>query len=116
MRTKNISKHDGFNFFGAVYLSQALIPLLRQCSEKNSEKSKLINISLIGWVIGLPWDGFYYASKFALLGISESLKFELNNQNIVVSVIMPGGIQTPFYEKTDKAVFKAIELMPKDGK
>lgn len=104
------------NFFGAVYLAQAMIPLLRKYSQQTGEKSRIINISSIGGAIGLPWEGYYHASKFALLGISESLKFELFDQNIAVSAVMPGGIRTPFFDKTDQVTQQTLAGLSGTGK
>jgi len=104
------------NFFGAVYLAQAMIPSLRKYSQQTGEKSRVINISSIGGAIALPWESFYHASKFALLGISESLKFELFDQNITVSAVMPGGIRTPFFDKSDQVARQTLSNLPETGK
>jgi NAD(P)-dependent dehydrogenase (short-subunit alcohol dehydrogenase family) len=88
------------NFFGLHRLSQACLPLLRQSAAQSGRTAKLIQIGSIGSKIGIPWEAFYHASKFALLGLSESIKTEVHGQGIRVSVVMPGGIRTPFIART----------------
>ena len=103
------------NFFGLYKLSQTMIPLLRQAAEKTGEKTKLINLGSIGNVVGFPWEAFYHASKFALLGLSQSLHHELYRQNIRVTLVQPGVIRTPFIEKTQASIAEAIAAMPAEG-
>jgi NAD(P)-dependent dehydrogenase (short-subunit alcohol dehydrogenase family) len=100
------------NFFGLVNLSQAAIPLLRQYAQSTSRCSHLVNLGSIGSLIGFPWESFYHASKFAVLGLSESLHQELRPQRIAVSVVMPGGIRTPFLDKTVTSLKVAENTLP----
>jgi short-subunit dehydrogenase len=104
------------NFFGLYRLSQRLIPALRRGAERAGQPSKLINVSSIGGSIGLPWESFYHASKFAVLGLSESLRNELYAQNIRVVVVQPGGIRTDFMPKTEASLKTALSEMPADGR
>jgi NAD(P)-dependent dehydrogenase (short-subunit alcohol dehydrogenase family) len=81
------------NFFGAVRMIQAVLPGMRK------ERSGLvINVSSIGGVMGLPFQAFYSASKFALEGVSESLRLELDEFGIKIVVIQPGNYDTPITE------------------
>ena len=61
------------NFFGIHRLCREIIPIMREQKE-----GYIINISSIGGIIGLPFQGLYCASKFALEGWSESLRMELD--------------------------------------
>lgn len=79
------------NFFGVVYVCSAVIPHLRR-----EGHGKIINISSIGGVMGLPYQGLYSASKFAVEGYSEALNVELNKFNIKVVLIEPGDFSTGF--------------------
>lgn len=103
------------NFFGLYKLSQELIPLLRLGAEVSGETTKLVNLGSIGNVVGFPWEAFYHASKFAVLGLSQSLHHELYRQNIRVTVVQPGVIKTPFIDKTRTSIAEAIAAMPKLG-
>lgn len=103
------------NFFGLYKLSQTMIPLLRLGADVSRETTKLVNLGSIGNVVGFPWESFYHASKFALLGLSQSLHHELYRQNIRVTVIQPGVIRTPFIDKTRASIAEAIAAMPREG-
>ncbi len=88
------------NLFGLAALTQAMLPHLR-ASAKVHGRAHIINIGSIGSLVGVPWEPWYHASKFALLGLSESLQNETYNQGIRVCVVCPGGIRTPFITKSE---------------
>jgi NAD(P)-dependent dehydrogenase (short-subunit alcohol dehydrogenase family) len=88
------------NFFGLCALTQSVLPALRQGAIAHRRRAKIVNIGSIGSLIGVPWEPYYHASKFALIGISESLRHEVMKQRISVSVVCPGGIKTPFISKS----------------
>lgn len=88
------------NFFGLMNLTRRLIPLLQKFGQSQNQTAKVLNIGSIGSKIGLPWEFSYHASKFAVLGLSQSLRFELDALHIKVSCVMPGGIRTPFFAKS----------------
>lgn len=77
------------NFFGAVYCTKAVLPSML---EKRS--GYIVNISSVAGMIGTPNMASYCATKFALIGLSESLYHELRPLGIHVSVICPGPVRT----------------------
>jgi short-subunit dehydrogenase len=77
------------NFLGAVRMAQAVLPLMRQ-----SDQGKLIFLSSLGGLNALPFNSAYSASKFALEGYAESLRYELLPLGIYVSLIEPGQVKT----------------------
>jgi NAD(P)-dependent dehydrogenase (short-subunit alcohol dehydrogenase family) len=79
------------NFFGALRLCQQVIPVMR-----GQGNGRIINISSMAGVIGLPFQGLYSASKFALEGLSEALRLELEPFDIQVVLIQPGDFRTRF--------------------
>ncbi len=79
------------NFIGTVNVCNAVIPHMR-----NNGGGKIINLSSIGGVMGIPFQGFYSASKFAVEGYSETLSLELHPFNIKVVLIEPGDFATGF--------------------
>jgi len=79
------------NFTGMVNVIQSVLPSMR-----NEKSGTIINISSIGGVMGLPFQGFYSASKFAIEGLSEALRMELKPFHIKVIVIRPGDFSTSF--------------------
>jgi NAD(P)-dependent dehydrogenase (short-subunit alcohol dehydrogenase family) len=89
------------NVFGLINVSQRFLPLLQFYGQKNKQNTaKIINIGSVGSTIGIPWEFSYHASKFAVLGLTESLRFELEALGIVVTCVLPGGIRTPFFAKS----------------
>lgn len=97
------------NFFGLVHLTRVLIPSLRRYTQTNPKQfARILNISSIGGLIGLPWESFYHASKFAVVGVTESLRHELWQENIRATVVCPGGIRTPFLDKTKREIMEAL--------
>jgi NADP-dependent 3-hydroxy acid dehydrogenase YdfG len=79
------------NFYGTFNTIRAVLPTMRQ-----QKSGTIINISSIGGIMGLPFQGFYSASKFAVEGLSEVLRMELKQFNIKVVVVNPGDHQTQF--------------------
>jgi len=77
------------NVFGAAALIQLALPHMRK-----NNSGKIINISSIGGKIAMPLGGWYHASKFALEGLSDSLRNEVKPFGIDVIVIEPGGIKS----------------------
>jgi short-subunit dehydrogenase len=77
------------NLFGAARLIQLCLPYMRE-----NNWGKIINISSIGGKLAGPFGGWYHASKFAIEGLSDSLRNEVKPFGIDVIVIEPGGIKS----------------------
>lgn len=104
------------NFVGLAALSRAALPLLRRYVERHpGATSKLVNIGSIGSYVGIPWEAYYHASKFAVLGLSEAMRYELWPQGIRVVAVCPGGIVTDFMPKTEANLAAAEAALPTDA-
>ncbi|MDD4713105.1 MAG: SDR family oxidoreductase [Bacteroidales bacterium] len=77
------------NVNGLVHMLQAVLPHMRKQGQ-----GTIINFSSIGGLMGLPFQPFYSASKFAIEGLSEALRMELKQFHIKVIVINPGDFHT----------------------
>ncbi|WP_232524665.1 SDR family oxidoreductase [Nocardioides mangrovicus] len=77
------------NLFGAVWVTQAAIPVMRE-----QGSGHIIQVSSIGGISAFPTVGAYHASKWALEGISQSLAQEVAGFGIHVTLIEPGGFST----------------------
>lgn len=77
------------NVFGLARLTQLVLPHMRK-----QRSGRIINISSIGGSIGEPHGAWYHATKFAVEGLSDSLRMELKQFGIDVVVIKPGAILT----------------------
>ncbi len=56
---------------------------------------QLVNVSSAAGLVALPWHAPYSASKYGLRGVSEVLRFDLHRHNIGVTLVCPGGVDTP---------------------
>lgn len=110
------------NFLGAVRITQAVLPRMRA-----QGGGRIINISSLGGLVGLPMNSAYAASKFALEGWSESLRLELLPDHIYLSLIEPPAVATDTLDTsirevagTDHALAarrrKMVELMRAEGR
>lgn len=88
---EDVSLQMNTNFLGYVNMIQAVLPAMR-----NQGGATIINTSSIGGLMGLPYQGFYSASKFAIEGLSEALRMELAPYKIKVIVLQPGDFFTNF--------------------
>jgi NAD(P)-dependent dehydrogenase (short-subunit alcohol dehydrogenase family) len=91
------------NLIGVVIVTQAFAPLLSSGSEGGAEPGRIVNISSVGGRNGVPFLAPYNASKFALEGLSESLRRELLLLGIDVIVVAPGAVATAIWGKADQA-------------
>jgi Short-chain dehydrogenases of various substrate specificities len=85
------------NFMGMVRLVSLVVPIMRQ-----QQHGHIICISSIGGLMGLPYQGMYSASKFAIEGYCQSLRLEVRQFGINVTVINPGDFSTGFTAQRDK--------------
>ena len=79
----------GINFWGVVYGCKVFLPILKQ-----QESAHIVNVSSVFGLIAPEEQTAYCASKFAVRGLTESLKHELAGTNVAVSCVHPGGILT----------------------
>jgi NAD(P)-dependent dehydrogenase (short-subunit alcohol dehydrogenase family) len=86
---ENARKQLDVNLFGLARITQLVIPHMRK-----QKGGKIVNISSIGGKMATPMGGWYHASKFAVEGLSDSLRMEVKQFGIDVVVIEPGGIRS----------------------
>jgi NAD(P)-dependent dehydrogenase (short-subunit alcohol dehydrogenase family) len=81
------------NFFGAFRMIKAVLP-----SMTDAGGGTIINVSSVEGRLATPFSGGYAASKFALEGLSEAMRYELWPQGIRVAVVEPGLFATDFHD------------------
>jgi len=82
------------NFFGALRVARAVLPIMR-----TQGSGTIIHVSSIGGRIALPFQGLYSATKFAVEGLTESLRMEVRRFGIRVVLIEPGDFSTGFTDR-----------------
>jgi NAD(P)-dependent dehydrogenase (short-subunit alcohol dehydrogenase family) len=90
------------NVIGQVAVTQAFLPMLRR------GQGRIINMGSIAGRAAMPLMSPYAASKFALEAITDALRLEVQQWGMHVSIIEPGAIATPIWEKSSRHA-KALE-------
>jgi uncharacterized protein len=106
----NVHRHMQLNFAAVVRLTEALLPLLRA-----SAPSAIVNVASTAGRVSRARTGAYSASKFALIGWSDSLYAEEKPDGVHVGLVMPGFIRTegfPATELREKALTRWIVSKP----
>eukprot|EP01084_Bolivina_argentea_P252987 424834_1 len=111
---ETFNKIISVNFTGVANVTRAFLPLMRNTKRNKYLSSKyaaqflnlynrgqagrIVNVASVAGTVGLPWASAYCASKHAVMGLSESLRIELNEYcNIWLSTVEPSFTQTPFF-------------------
>lgn len=112
------------NFFGIISIIQKVAPIMRK-----QGSGIIVNISSVAGKIGFPGSSAFISSKFALEGLSESLRYEMGQFGVKIIIIEPGVIQTnlfssmkiaepktdsPYKEITEK-VIRGVKMMAELG-
>jgi len=97
------------NFFSIIRLIQEVAPAMRK-----QGSGTIVNVSSVVGRIGFPASPAYISSKFALEGLSESLRFELAPFGVDVIIIEPGVIKTNFMKNMKMAKKSELDTVYKD--
>jgi NAD(P)-dependent dehydrogenase (short-subunit alcohol dehydrogenase family) len=85
------------NLMGPIHVIEAFVPPMMEAGRGGH----LVNVSSAAGLLGLPWHAPYSASKFGLRGVSEVLRFDLRRHGIGVTLVCPGGVDTPLVKTVD---------------
>lgn len=94
------------NVFGLQELTNLIIPVMRK-----QGYGRIIHMSSVLGIISLPYRGAYNASKYAVEALGDTLRLELRNTNIKVSLIEAGPIASDFRENATKVFFEKIAMV-----
>lgn len=86
------------NFWGTVRVVREVLPSMRR-----SGGGRIVLMGSIGGVLGLPFQAYYSASKFALEGFAEALAYEVQPFGISVTIVEPGNVRTGFTDSRRQA-------------
>jgi hypothetical protein len=92
MRLEDINSQMLTNYFGTVLFIKEALPKLK------ASNGVIVNIASIAGLVGMPMMAAYSASKHAVVGLSESLRFELHGTGVSVSCICPGKVKTALFK------------------
>jgi NAD(P)-dependent dehydrogenase (short-subunit alcohol dehydrogenase family) len=93
------------NFFGWHELTRACLPLLR-----NNGKGRIIQCSSVLGLVAMKWRGPYNASKFAIEGLTDTMRLELRGSGIDVVTINPGPIESNFVPNARAAFERNVDM------
>lgn len=100
MPVESAKKQFEVNFFGVVRMCSTVLPIMIE-----AKQGLVVNIGSLAGLFGLPYQSMYSASKYAVEGYSQSLRMELRNTGIKVSVINPGDFKSDFSMNREKVPF-----------
>ena len=106
----NVHRHMQLNFDAVVRLTEALLPLLRA-----SAPSAIVNVASAAGRVSRARTGSYSASKFALIGWTDSLYAEEKAEGVHVGMVLPGFVATegfPAAELREKALTRWVVSKP----
>lgn len=92
------------NVFGLMELTKLVIPIMRK-----QQQGRIINISSLLGIVSLPFRGAYNASKYAVEGLSDTLRLELKPSGIQVITIQPGPVESRFRDNAVDYSLKKID-------
>ena len=97
------------NVIGPIAVTQAMLPLVR------AARGRIVNIGSVSGRIAAPYLGLYAGSKFALEALTDSLRVEVRHWGISVSIVEPGCVATPIWEKSRAAADAMAEETPPES-
>lgn len=89
------------NYLGSVYWTKALLPAMVE-----RKQGWIVFVASVAGKIGVPDESAYVASKFAMVGLAESLSYEVHDAGVHVLTVCPGAVDTPFFDE------EALRRMP----
>jgi NAD(P)-dependent dehydrogenase (short-subunit alcohol dehydrogenase family) len=102
-----VKKQFETNFFGVVRVTKDVLPIMRKHRE-----GTIVNVSSGAGRVGIPVLSAYAATKFALEGFSESMRYELKEWGINIVIIEPGAIKTKVFENVKTSEVRSSSESP----
>ena len=93
LSTEEIVAQMETNYFGMIYCTKAFLPQMLE-----QQSGHFVNIASVGASFGVPGIASYCATKYALIGLSEGLRHELDGTGIGLTVVSPIMVRTPLFD------------------
>lgn len=106
MPMEDFRRQVDVNLMGHVAVTKAMLPSIR------SARGRIVFISSIGGRIAFPLNGPYHVAKFGIEALGDVLRQELRTSGISVSIVEPGSIATPIWERSDREIDALLERAP----
>jgi len=90
---EDMEKVTSTNYLGMIYFTKIFLP-----SMIKNKRGHIVNVASLAASFGIPCMAAYCGSKFAMLGFSESLSYELKNTKVGVTVVSPIAVKTNFFD------------------
>jgi NAD(P)-dependent dehydrogenase (short-subunit alcohol dehydrogenase family) len=97
--TRELHRQFDVNVYGPHRLIRAALPYMRE-----REDGTIVNVSSVSGRVATPGMGAYNGSKFALEGMSDALRAEVDEYGVDVAVVEPGPVETSFQERAESEV------------
>jgi NAD(P)-dependent dehydrogenase (short-subunit alcohol dehydrogenase family) len=104
------------NLMAPYLITQACLPMLRRHSESEPVKARVINVASWAGVMASPFIGAYNATKYGLIGLTESMYYDLRLLDIHTVLAVPGVTKTPLLAKTTGGALASLDAMPPEGR
>ncbi len=98
------------NVIGQVAVTQAFMPLLRMT------RGRIVNIGSVSGRLSSPFTGPYSASKFAMEAITDAMRAELRPWGMQISIVEPGSIATPIWDKSLGEAREMLDRLPHEAR
>jgi NAD(P)-dependent dehydrogenase (short-subunit alcohol dehydrogenase family) len=105
-----VQKVVDVNLMAPYLVTQASLPMLRRHNELNSEKARVINVASWAGQMASPFIGFYNATKYGLIGLTESMYYDLGLLDIHVVLAVPGVTKTALLGKTTDRALASLDF------
>jgi NAD(P)-dependent dehydrogenase (short-subunit alcohol dehydrogenase family) len=106
MPMEDIRRQVEVNLFGQIAVTKAMLPAIRRA------RGRIVFISSIGGRIAFPMNGPYHVAKFGIEAAGDVFRQELRPSGISVSIVEPGTIKTPIWERSDREIAALLERAP----
>jgi NAD(P)-dependent dehydrogenase (short-subunit alcohol dehydrogenase family) len=103
------------NLMAPFTVTQAFLPLLMRHNRNSGLRSRVVNVGSWAGTMASPFIPFYNASKSGLVGLTESMYYDLKLLGIHAVLAVPGVTKTPLLEKTTADGTASLTLMPPEG-
>jgi NAD(P)-dependent dehydrogenase (short-subunit alcohol dehydrogenase family) len=104
------------NLVAPYLIVQACLPMLRRHNESDAVKARVINVASWAGLMASPFIGFYNATKSGLIGLTESMYYDLRLLDIHAVLAVPGVTKTPLLAKTTGAALASLDVMPNEDR